>query len=150
MEFCLKDQENKERCLSEFRGKWVVLYFYPHDDTPGCTKEAIEFSSIINEFEKLNAVVIGVNADSCESHKKFYLKHGLKVILLSDPNKEVINKFGVWGKKKLYGKEFEGIIRSTFLINPEGEVVKEWRNVKAEGHAEEVLKTLKEIQKSQH
>ncbi len=142
-DFCLKDKDEKEVCLSSFKGKWIVLYFYPKDNTPGCTMEAIDFSSKLKEFEKLNAVVIGVSKDSPSSHQNFYLKHNLKVILLSDPEKDAINKYGVWKLKKLYGKEHYGVERSTFLISPDFEVVKEWRKVNVKGHVEDVLKTLK-------
>ena len=144
-EYCLPNQDGIEICFRDFKGKWIVLYFYPKDNTPGCTTEAKEFSQLLNEFEKLGAIVIGVSPDSPKKHCNFIEKHGLEITLLSDENKEVLKAFGVWGKKKMYGKEYEGVIRSTFIINPEGEIVKEYKKVKAKGHAAKVLEDLKEI-----
>ncbi len=143
--FCLKDAFENEVCLTDLlkEYEYVVLYFYPKDNTPGCTTEALEFTRLLDEFKKHNAVVIGISADTCESHKKFIAKHNLGVILLSDPNKEIIKKYGSWGKKKMYGKEREGTIRSTFIIDKNLNIVKSWKNVRAKGHAEEVLKFLK-------
>ena len=143
-DFCLPDENGKKRCLEDFRGKWIVLYFYPKDNTTGCTKEAKDFSQYIEEFEKLNAVVIGISPDSIESHKKFKEKHGLKVILLSDESKETLQKYGVWQLKKMYGRSYYGVVRSTFLIDPDGNIVYEWKRVKVKGHVEDVLKKLKE------
>jgi len=142
--FSLNDKEGKKHSLNDYIGKWVVLYFYPKDNTSGCTKEAISFTEKKKEFEKLGAVIIGISTDSEQSHKRFAEKHNLNIMLLSDPEHKVIEKYGAWGKKKLYGKEYYGTVRSTFLINPDGEIVQEWRKVKVDGHAEEVLKTLKE------
>ena len=146
-EFCLKgiDGEGKEIevCLRDLRGKWVVLYFYPKDNTPGCTVEAKEFSELLPEFEKLGAVVIGISKDSVESHKRFREKHGLKVILLSDPEAKVIKTYGAWGKKF----RGEGTIRSTFIIDPEGNIVWEKKNVRARGHAAKVLEILRGLVK---
>lgn len=122
-----------------------MLYFYPKDNTSGCTKEAKDFTEHIDEFRELGAVVIGVSPDSQNSHKKFKEKHGLKVKLLSDEDKEVLKKYGVWQLKKTYGKEHYGVVRSTFLVSPEGEVVYEWRKVKVKGHVENVLAKLKEM-----
>jgi len=145
--FCLKNFEEQEICLNDFENKWVVLYFYPKDNTSGCTKEAIGFTENLEEFEKLNAVVIGVSPDSPKSHKRFMEKHNLKVILLSDPDHTILEKFGAWQLKKMYGREYYGVVRSTFLISPDKEIVKEWRKVKVKGHVEEVLNTLKEFNK---
>ncbi len=142
--FCLPDENGKKRCLKDSRGKWVVLYFYPKDNTTGCTKEAKDFSQYIEEFEKLNAVVIGISPDSIESHKKFKDKHGLKVILLSDESKDTMQKYGVWQLKKMYGRSYYGVVRSTFLIDPDGNIAYEWKRVKVKGHVEDVLKKLKE------
>ncbi len=143
--FCLPDEEGKEVCLSELKGKWVVLYFYPKDNTPGCTKEAQDFSEKIDEFRKLGAVVIGVSPDSVESHRKFKERKGLKVKLLSDEKKEVLKEYGVWQKKKNFGKEYFGVVRTTYLIDPEGKVAKVWKRVKVKGHAESVLKELSKL-----
>ncbi|MCB1112904.1 MAG: peroxiredoxin [Chlamydiales bacterium] len=141
----LPDQEGKSLHLANLTGCWTILYFYPQDDTPGCTVEAGDFTAMIPEFETLDARVIGISPDSCASHRKFIDKHALKLTLLADENKEAINHFGVWGIKKNYGKEYEGLIRSTFLIDPNGAVVHEWRNVRAKGHAQRVLEKLREI-----
>jgi len=145
-EFCLPDENGRDICLKDFRGKWVVLYFYPRDNTSGCTMEAKDFSSKIEEFERMNAVVIGVSPDSQKSHKRFREKNGLKIILLSDEEHRIMEKYGVWQLKKMYGREYYGVVRSTFLINPEGKIVYEWRKVRVKGHVDEVLKKLKEMQ----
>ncbi|MDI6851803.1 MAG: thioredoxin-dependent thiol peroxidase [bacterium] len=146
-DFCLPDEEGNEVCLSSLKGKWIVLYFYPKDNTSGCTKEAIGFTEKIGDFKKLNAEVLGISKDSVKSHQSFKNKYGLKVKLLSDESAEVLKKFGAWGKKKMYGKEVEGTIRSTFLIDPNGRIRKIWHNVKVNGHADEVLKVLAEMVK---
>ncbi len=143
--FALRDEKGANIKLSDFSGKWVVLYFYPKDDTPGCTVEACEFTSGILGFAKLDAVVLGCSADSPEKHVKFIAKHGLKIKLLSDPEHKVIEKYGAWGEKKLYGKTNMGIIRSTVLIDPEGKVAHHWAKVKAAGHAAEVRTKLAEL-----
>ncbi|HHF55462.1 MAG TPA: peroxiredoxin [Thermoplasmatales archaeon] len=147
MNFCLPDEEGNEVCLDNYKGKWIVLYFYPRDNTSGCTREAKDFSEHMEEFEKLNAVVIGISPDSPESHRKFKEKHSLKVKLLSDESHEVMEKYGVWQLKKLYGREYYGVVRSTFLISPDGKIVYEWKGVRVKGHVEEVLQKLKEMQK---
>lgn len=144
-DFCLLDENGQKVCLSDFKGKWVVLYFYPKDNTPGCTKEAENFSELLPEFEKLGAVVIGVSPDSVESHKKFKEKRGLKVKLLSDESREVLKAYGVWQKKKMYGREYMGVVRTTYLIDPEGKVTHIWKRVKVKGHAEAVLNKLKDL-----
>ncbi len=143
--FCLPDKDGKMHCLEDFKGKWVVLYFYPKDNTSGCTREAKDFSQLKEEFEKLGAVIIGISKDSPKSHQKFVEKHSLSILLLSDENHKVIEDYQAWGKKKMYGREYFGVIRSTFLIDPDGNIVKAWRNVKVKDHANEVLKTLKEL-----
>ena len=129
-DFCLPNQNGENVCLKDFQGKWVIIYFYPKDDTPGCTIEAIDFSRKIKDFQKLDVIVMGISSDSKESHCKFIDKHDLKIELLSDVEKKVIKQFGVWGKKKLYGREYEGIIRSTFLISPGGKIAHEWKMLK--------------------
>ncbi len=129
----------------DLKGKWTVIYFYPRDNTPGCTTEAKEFTKLREEFEKLGVRIIGISRQSVESHQKFREKHGLGIVLLSDPNAEVHRSFGEWGKKKMYGKEVEGVIRSTFLVSPDGEIVREWKKVRAKGHAAKVLETVKKI-----
>ena len=143
--FTLPSSSGKLVSLSDFKGKYVVLYFYPRDNTPGCTVEAIDFTRLRKDFEKLNCVIVGVSSDSPKSHCGFIEKQKLNLILLSDEKKEVMKKLGVYGKKMLYGKEIEGVIRSTFLISPKGEIIKEWRNVKANEHAEKVLEKLRSL-----
>ncbi len=140
--FCLFDQNNKQHCLSDYRGKWVLVYFYPKDDTPGCTKEACQIRDSWAEFEKLGAVVLGISGDSTSSHKKFEEKYKLPFPLLSDEDREVIQSFGALGEKSMFGKMFVGIKRESFLVDPEGKIAKHYKNVKPEIHAEEVLKDL--------
>jgi peroxiredoxin Q/BCP len=144
--FRLKDQDGKTRSLGEFAGKWVVLYFYPKDDTPGCTVEACDFTAGLRGFTKLDAVVLGCSADSEESHRKFIAKHKLKITLLSDPTRAVMEKYDAWGEKTMYGKKVTGVIRSTVVIDPAGKVAHHWKRVQAKGHAEAVRETLAELQ----
>ena len=140
------DEEGRKIKVADLvKGKWTILYVYPKDNTPGCTTEAKEFTELLPEFEKLGFQIIGVSKDSVESHKRFKEKHGLKVKLISDPDVKLIKALGAWGKKKRYGKEYEGVIRSTFIINPDGEIVWKKLNVRAKGHAERVLKVAKEL-----
>lgn len=141
------DEEGKEITLSsqDLRGMWTIIYFYPRDNTPGCTTEAKEFSTLRGEFDKLGVRIIGISRQSVESHKRFREKHGLRIALLSDPDATVHKAFGAWGKKRMYGREVEGVIRSTFLVSPEGQIVKEWKNVRAKGHAARVLEEIKGI-----
>lgn len=131
--FCLKDLLHKEKTL--------VLYFYPKDDTPGCTAEACDFRDNLTVLSD-KATVIGISPDSIMSHKKFKEKHGLNFMLLSDPGHKILEAYGTWEKKSMYGKRYFGVIRSTFLISPEGKIEKAWRNVKVKGHASEILKAL--------
>jgi len=147
-EFSLPDNNNKNTSLKEFKGKWVVLYFYPKDNTPGCTLEAKEFTDKIKEFEKRNAVVIGISPDSPKSHCNFIEKHNLSVKLLSDEKHSVLEKYGVWQLKKRYGREYYGVERSTFLIDPEGKIAYLWKSVNVNGHVEEVLAKLQQLQQS--
>ena len=136
---------NKVKVGDILKGKWTVLYVYPKDNTPGCTTEAKEFTELLPEFEKLGFQVIGVSKDSVKSHKRFKERHGLKVKLLSDPDVELIKALGAWGKKKRYGKEYEGVIRSTFIVSPDGEIVWKKLNVRAKGHAARVLDVVRNI-----
>ncbi|BDY12730.1 thioredoxin-dependent thiol peroxidase [Hydrogenimonas cancrithermarum] len=144
-EFCLPNQDNVEICLRDLKGKWVILYFYPKDLTPGCTTEACEFTEAMPQFEELDGVILGVSPDSPERHRKFIEKKGLAITLLSDENKEVLKAYGAWGLKKLYGKEYEGVIRSTFIIDPEGNVAAVWPKVRVKGHVEAVKEKLQEL-----
>ncbi|MFN4318970.1 MAG: peroxiredoxin [Aquificaceae bacterium] len=147
--FCAEgiDEEGKEKrfCLSDLLSSPLVLYFYPKDDTPGCTQEACDFRDNLSLLQGKGFKVAGVSPDSLQSHKRFKEKHGLNFILLSDPNKEIAKKYGAYGKKRMYGKETEGIIRSTFLISKEGKILKVFYNVKAKGHVESLLKTIDNI-----
>ncbi len=137
--FTLPDQDGAKVSLRDFKGQPVVLYFYPRDDTPGCTKEACQFNDNLRAFSRAKVAVLGVSADSAESHKKFRSKYGLKFPLLTDSDHAVGEKYGAWGEKTLYGKKTIGVIRSTFLIGPDGKVQRAWYSVKADGHAEKVL-----------
>ncbi|MBT8471828.1 MAG: peroxiredoxin [Marinicaulis sp.] len=131
--------------LTELKGKIVVLYFYPKDDTSGCTKQAIAFTEDLAKFKRAGAIVIGVSKDSVERHEKFRAKHNLKIELGSDEKGEVLEKYGVWVEKSMYGRKFMGIERSTFLIDGAGKIQKIWRKVRVAGHAEEVLLVVKEL-----
>lgn len=144
-DFCLKNQDEVEICLKDLKGKWVVLYFYPKDNTPGCTTEACDFTNEFEEFEALDAVILGVSPDSCESHRKFIEKKGLKITLLCDEEKKVLKAYGAWGKKKMFGKEYEGVIRTTYLIDPNGNIAYIWPKVRVKGHVEKVKERLKEL-----
>ncbi len=141
-DFCLPDADRKEICLKDFRGKWVVLYSYPRDNTPGCTLEAIQFSAALEKFAELGAQVIGVSTDSPESHQEFADRHNLTVILLSDADHHVLAAYGAWKPKTIFGKEILGTERDTFLIDPEGKIVEVWRKVSVKGHAEAVKEAL--------
>jgi len=143
--FKLPDQDGKIHSLNDYKGKIVLLYFYPKDMTPGCTTEAQCFRDRLNDFEKLGVQVLGVSADSVESHKRFADKHNLNFPLLSDEKKESLDAYKVWKKKSMFGKTFLGIKRSSFLINQKGEIVKHYAKVSPSQHPEEVLKDIKEL-----
>ncbi|MDV0446791.1 Peroxiredoxin Bcp [Methanosarcinaceae archaeon Ag5] len=140
---CLLNQESQKTCLKDFLGKWIVFYFYPKDNTGGCTKEAIAFSELKDQFEKEGAIIIGVSKDSVASHQKFTEKRELKIMLLSDEELVANKAFDVWQLKKFMGKENMGTVRTTFLIDPDGNISKIWNNVKVDGHADAVLDELK-------
>lgn len=142
-DFTLQGDDGREVSLSDYKGKKVILYFYPKDNTPGCTTEAKEFRDSVNEFERENAVILGVSKDSVKSHQQFKQKHALPFTLLSDPEGKVLDLYGVWKKKSLYGRTFMGTERTTFLINEGGVVDKVYRKVKAKGHARTCLLDLK-------
>ncbi len=145
--FTLKDQDGNPVSLSQFKGKQnVVLYFYPKDDTPGCTKEACGFRDLNRELAKLDTTVLGVSADGAESHRKFIGKYRLPFRLLSDPDRKVMEKYGAYGEKMMYGKKTVGVIRSTVLIGKDGKVKKHWAKVaNAEKHPEQVLAAVREL-----
>lgn len=136
---------DKEISLKDYEGKWLVLYFYPKDNTSGCTKQACGFSENIKQFEKLDAEILGVSPDSVKSHDGFKAKYDLHFDLLSDPEKEIATKYDAYGEKSMYGRKYMGIIRSTFIIDPEGKVAAEYRKVKVAGHIEKVMKDLEEL-----
>ena len=140
--FKLLGTSNKLVELNKIKSKYTILYFYPKDDTPGCTLETKDFNSFYNKFIKLNCEIYGISKDTIESHLKFKKKYKVKFELLSDENKIAIKEFKVWGKKKFMGKEFMGLIRSTFLLK-KNDIIKEWRNVRVKGHAEEVYNFIK-------
>jgi peroxiredoxin Q/BCP len=144
-EFCLPASASREVCLESYRGKWLVLYFYPRDNTSGCTREAVDFTAALPELRELGAEVVGISRDSPASHDKFAEKHSLQVVLLSDQDHEVTEAYGAWALKKMYGKESYGVVRSTFLIDPQGRIARVWRKVRVEGHADIVKKTLGEL-----
>ncbi len=140
--FTLADKDGKMVSLSDLLGKKVVLYFYPKDNTPGCTRQACAFASAYSEFEKKNAAVIGISKDSISSHEKFAEKYNLPFILLSDPELQAIQAYGVWQEKKLYGKTSMGVVRTTFLIDEQGKIMKVMPKVKPDINAVEVLELL--------
>ena len=145
-DFCLKNQDEEETCLKSYQGNWVVVYFYPKDNTPGCSIEAQAFTRQETEFQKLNTQILGISKDTCKSHRSFREKKELTITLLSDTETKVNQLFGVWQLKKFMGREFMGTVRSTFIINPKGKIVKIWEKVKVKGHIDEVLTTVKALQ----
>ncbi len=146
-DFTLADQEGKSHALSDYRGEWMLLYFYPKDDTAGCTAEACAIRDATPDFKKLKLRVFGVSIDSVKSHKKFAEKYDLPFTLLADEDKKVVNIYGVFGKKKFMGREYEGTFRTSFLIDPQGVVVKIYEKVKPDVHVEEVLADLAVLKK---
>ncbi|MGM0623271.1 MAG: peroxiredoxin, partial [Campylobacterota bacterium] len=140
------NQDEIEVCLRDLSGKWVVLYFYPKDNTPGCTTQACDFSATKEDFEALDAVIVGCSPDSPKKHQNFIQKQNLTITLLSDENKEVLKSYGAWGMKKSFGKEVEGVIRSTVIIDPQGNIVEVYRGVKVKEHNLELLQKLKGLQ----
>jgi peroxiredoxin Q/BCP len=137
--FTLPDQDGKPVSLKDFAGSQVVVYFYPRDDTPGCTKEACQFNDNLHAFSRAGVAVLGISADKAEKHQAFRRKYGLTFPLLTDADHSVGDAYGAWGEKTLYGKKSIGVIRSTFLIDPKGKVARAWYHVKADGHAAKVL-----------
>ena len=143
--FKLESTSGKIIELNKIKSKYIVLYFYPKDDTPGCTLETKDFNKLLNKFKNLDSIILGISKDSIESHKKFKKKQNIKFDLLSDEEKKSIKAYKTWGKKKFMGREFMGTIRSTFLIDKKGQILKTWKNIKVKDHAKEVLKTLQKI-----
>ena len=145
--FKLPSTNKKEFSLKDSLGNFVVLYFYPKDDTPGCTIETNDFNKLLPKFKKLNCEILGISKDNLKSHDKFRDKYKIKFDLLADEEKKVLKKYKVWAKKKFMGREFMGIVRTTFLIDKKGKILKVWENVKVKDHAKEVLETLQNILK---
>lgn len=143
--FTLPDQDGKATSLASLAGGWVVLYFYPRDDTPGCTVEACEFTAGMPDFRRLGATVFGCSADGATAHQKFIAKHKLGIGLLTDADRKVMTAYGAWGEKVMYGKKVEGVLRSTVLIAPDGTIAHHWPKVKAAGHAAAVQQKLAEL-----
>lgn len=147
--FKLFDQDGKTQTLKDYAGQWVLLYFYPKDDTPGCTKEACTIAEVYKDFKRMGVVVMGVSKDSVKSHKKFALKYSLPFTLLSDESTEMIQKYGAWGEKKMRGKAYMGTFRISYLVSPEGAIAKVYPDVDPANHALELLADLKTIKKEE-
>ena len=145
LRFNLKSTNGRNYSLTDSLGKYVVIYFYPKDDTPGCTTETKDFNKLLSKFKKLNCEIYGISKDNLKSHEKFKKKYKIKFDLLADEEKKVLRKYKAWGKKKFMGREFLGTIRSTFLIDKKGKIIKIWKDVKVKDHAKEVLETLKDL-----
>jgi len=145
-EFCLPNQDDEEICLRDIVGSWIVLYFYPKDNTPGCTTEACEFTVQMPDFSALGATILGVSPDSPKKHRNFIEKKDLKITLIADEEKELCQSYGVWQLKKFMGREYMGVVRSTFIINPNGEIAAIWEKVRVKGHVDAVKQKLIELQ----
>ena len=145
-EFCLPNQDDVEICSRDLKGKWMVLYFYPKDSTPGCTTEACEFTQAEPQFDSLNAIILGVSADSTKKHRSFIEKQALEITLLSDESTQMMQEYGVWKMKKNYGKEYMGIVRTTLIINPQGVIEAIWENVRVKDHVAKVQEKLAQLQ----
>ncbi len=145
-EFCLPNQDDIEICMRDLKGKWIVLYFYPRDNTPGCTTEACEFTEAAPDFSELDAIIIGVSADTPKKHRNFIEKQNLGITLLSDESTEMMQEYGVWQMKKNYGKEYMGIVRTTFIINPDGMVKAVFEKVRVKEHVAKVQAELELLQ----
>jgi peroxiredoxin Q/BCP len=147
-DFCLPNQDEEEICFRDVKGKWIVLYFYPKDNTPGCTTQACEFTEAEADFSALDALILGVSPDSPKKHRNFIEKKELKITLLADEDKELCKLFGIWQLKKFMGKEYMGVVRSTFIINPEEKIVATWTKVRVKNHVAEVREKLEALQEN--
>jgi thioredoxin-dependent peroxiredoxin len=145
-EFTAPDRSGTNISLQDFSEQWLVLYFYPKDNTPGCTTEAIDFTAKLTDFAALNAKIVGISPDSIAAHDKFITKHQLGITLLSDPEHQIAEDYRVWQLKKFMGKEYMGIVRSTFIIDPTGKIAQFWSNVRVKNHADTVLTQLQQLQ----
>jgi len=146
-DFCLPNQDEEEICFRDIKGRWIVLYFYPKDNTPGCTTEACDFTVALPDFDGLDAIVLGVSPDSPKKHRNFIEKKDLKITLLADEEKELCKAFGVWQLKKFMGKEYMGVVRSTFIIDSDGKIIATWDKVKVKRHVAEVKEKLEILKK---
>ncbi len=147
-DFKLPDQANHTHQLKDYRGRWVVLYFYPKDNTPGCTNESCQFRDLYPRLERHNAVVLGISPDSAESHDRFAAKLGLPFHLLADVGSKVCEAYGLWQQKSMFGRKYMGVVRTTFLIDPQGRIAERWDKVKVTGHGQAVLAKLAELRQS--
>ncbi len=145
-DFCLPNQDEEEICLRDIKGRWIVLYFYPKDNTPGCTTEACDFTAALPDFDGLDAIILGVSPDSPKKHRSFIEKKELKITLLADEEKELCNLLGIWQLKKFMGKEYMGVVRSTFIIDPDGKVAASWTKVRVKNHVDDVKTKLEVLQ----
>lgn len=145
-DFCLPNQDEEEICFRDIKGRWIVLYFYPKDNTPGCTTEACDFTEAVPDFTGMRAMILGVSLDSPKKHRNFIEKKELKITLLADEEKELCKSFGMWQLKKFMGREYMGVVRSTFLISPEGTLAYKWEKVRVKNHVQEVKEKLAELQ----
>ena len=145
-DFCLPNQDEEEICFRDIKGRWIVLYFYPKDNTPGCTTEACDFTAALPDFTGMKAMILGVSPDSPKKHRNFIEKKDLKITLLADEEKELCKSFGMWQLKKFMGREYMGVVRSTFIISPEGTLEYKWEKVRVKNHVQEVKEKLAELQ----